>query len=416
MQGFVEFLTEGSAKNLHLEHLEDEILNTGFEGGRSAINFLRSLRDMLAGKTSSKVDVTVKWDGAPAIFCGIDPEDGQFFVGTKAVFSKTAKLIKHEGDLDYYGISGGLASKLRIALRELSSLGITNVLQGDMMFTREDIQNTTIDGEKYITFQPNTIVYAIPENSELAEKMLISNIGIVFHTTYEGSSLPDMNASFGADVSGLRKTSNVWYQSAEYPDKSGSITMTSKETDIVTKLLSNAGKMFHKIDSGKYKIFMNQELAYPSNAIGSKLKTFYNSKIRSGKIVKNPNSHISQYIQYFDKFWEDKVIGKVKREESKRMKRNQKDQYLDTIVSTRKTLESVISFQGFLVEAKNLIVDKLNKGAKADTGTFIRTKNGYKVVNPEGFVAIDKDGSAVKLVDRLEFSFNNFNVEKTWDK
>jgi len=416
VRGFIEFLSEGSGKNLHLEHLEDEILNAGFEGGRSAINFLRSLRDMLAGRSPDKVDVTVKWDGAPAIFCGIDPEDDQFFVGTKAVFSKTAKLIKHEGDIEYYGISGGLASKLRIALKELSSLGITNVLQGDMMFTKEDIQYTTIDGERYITFQPNTIVYAVPEKSELADEILVSNIGIVFHTTYQGSSLPDMDASFGADVSGLKKTSNVWYQSAEYPDKSGSVTMTSSETDVVTKFLSNAGKMFHKIDSGKYKEFMNQELTYPSGAIGSKLKTFYNSKIRSGKMVKNPNSHISQYIKYFDEFWEDKVIGKVKREESKRIKRNQKEQYLDTIVSTRKTLEAVISFQGFLVEAKNLIVDKLNEGAKADTSTFIRTKNGYKVVNPEGFVAIDKDGSAVKLVDRLEFSFNNFNVEKNWDK
>ena len=159
-------LTE--AKNLHLEHIEDEILNFGISGGRSAINFLRSLRDMLAGSASSSVDVTVKWDGAPAIFCGTDPEDGRFFVGTKGVFSKSPKVVKDLSDIEKLGYGGGLAEKLRVALIELSRLGIDGVLQGDMMYSRSDIENATIDGVDYITFQPNTIVYAVPTGSELA--------------------------------------------------------------------------------------------------------------------------------------------------------------------------------------------------------------------------------------------------------
>ena len=64
-----------------------------------------------------------------------------------------------------------------------------------------------------------------------------------------------------------------------------------------------------------------------------------------------------------------------------------------------------------------MIVDKLNNGAKKFPSTFVRTNSGYKVVNDEGYVAIDKmSGGAVKLVDRLEFSYNNFNAVKTWDK
>ena len=48
MQNFMEILTEGKGgKNLHLEHLEDEIINYGITGGRAAINFLRSLRNKL---------------------------------------------------------------------------------------------------------------------------------------------------------------------------------------------------------------------------------------------------------------------------------------------------------------------------------------------------------------------------------
>ena len=158
------FLSE--AKNLHLEHIEDEILNFGISGGRSAINFLRSLRDMLVGSATSAVDVTVKWDGAPAIFCGVDPSDDRFFVGTKGVFSKTPKVVKDFKDIKELGYGGQLAEKLRIALLELSDLGIEGVIQGDMMYTRSDIEETTIDGQDYITFQPNTIVYAVPSDSD----------------------------------------------------------------------------------------------------------------------------------------------------------------------------------------------------------------------------------------------------------
>ena len=60
--------------NVHLEHIEDEIFNSGIDGGRASINFIRSLRDMLVSGSKRSVNVTVKWDGAPAIFCGNDPE------------------------------------------------------------------------------------------------------------------------------------------------------------------------------------------------------------------------------------------------------------------------------------------------------------------------------------------------------
>ena len=78
---FTEFLTEGKeGKNVHLEHIEDEVLNFGVSGARSAINFLQALRNMLAGHADTKVNVTTKWDGAPAIFAGVNPENGKFFV------------------------------------------------------------------------------------------------------------------------------------------------------------------------------------------------------------------------------------------------------------------------------------------------------------------------------------------------
>ena len=79
-------------------------------------------------------------------------------------------------------------------------------------------------------------------------------------------------------------------------------------------------------------------------------------------------------------------------------------------------LGNIIEFQNHIVEAKMGIVNKLNS-VKQLTDTFIRTSNGFKVTNPEGFVAIDRvSGNAVKLVDRMEFSFNNFTAIKAWDR
>ena len=414
---YISILSESTGKNLHLEHLEDEILNDGIDGGRAAINFLQSLRDMLAGSANSKVNVTTKWDGAAAIFCGIDPSDNRFFVGTKGVFSKTPKLVKSEADVELLGFSGGLSEKLVVAIQELPKLGIDGVLQGDMMFTRSDIVNETIDGVNYITFQPNTIVYAVPEGSDLASKIMTSNMGIVFHTTYTGDTLESMNASFGADVSSLNDVHSIWYADAEYEDKSGSVTLTKSETATITNLLKKAGSEFHKINSNVLRSFLDMEKTYPSSASGSIFKVYNNSRVRAGKKITNARNHVKNYLPWFENAWETKVIDKVKSPAKKKEKKDLLKKYSRTIMDSSSSLIALTQFQTYLTDAKNFIVDKLDDGAKSYTKTFVVTNNGYKVVNPEGYVAIDQiKGNAVKLVDRLEFSFNNFNAIKPWDK
>ena len=223
-----------AGKNLHLEHIEDEILNYGVDGGRAAINFLRSLRDMMAGGSRSSVNMTVKWDGAPAIFAGIDPADGKFFVAKKSVFNVNPKLYKTSEEIDA-DLSGTLNAKFKVALEELGKLGIKGVLQGDLMFT-DDVESENIDGTSYLTFQPNTIVYAVPTDSPLGKIMSKAKLGIVWHTTYTGKSLADMKASFGADISKLKKPSSVWMDDATYKDTSGSATFTASETVSYTHL------------------------------------------------------------------------------------------------------------------------------------------------------------------------------------
>ena len=247
MKTFSDLLQEDHAgKNLHLEHLEDEIINNGVAGGRAAINFLQSLRDMLAGSARSSINMTVKWDGAPAIFAGIDPSDGKFFVAKKSVFNVNPKLYKTNQEIDD-DLSGTLNEKFKVALKEFSKLGIKGVIQGDLMFTN-DISKETIEGVSYYTFQPNTIVYAVPVDSDLGRIMNTAKIGVVWHTTYTGSSLPEMKASFGVDISKLSKPTSVWMDDASYKDVSGRATFTQKETDAVTKILSNTGRTFQRIN------------------------------------------------------------------------------------------------------------------------------------------------------------------------
>ena len=293
MSKFTDFLTEATkeGKNVHLEHIEDEVLNRGVIGARESIDFLRSLRNMLAGHAETKVNITTKWDGAPAIFAGINPENGKFFVGTKSVFNKNAKLNYTEDDIDVNHPSGGLNEKLKVALRYLPKLGIKGVLQGDMMFSKGDLKRETIDGESYVIFQPNTIVYAVPTDSKLAQSMLAAQLGVVFHTSYTGRTMEDMKASFNIDIGRLTATKDVWFRDASFVDASGSATFTEEETKQITTILSIAGRTFQTINS------MTLNRIASSETILTYIKTFNNTKVREGKKITNTNQHTLDLIR-----------------------------------------------------------------------------------------------------------------------
>ena len=407
MKTFKQYLTEAKeGKNLHLEHLEDEVLNNGINGTRAAINFLQSLRDMLAGNAKSSVNVTVKWDGAPAIFAGINPENKKFFVGTKGVFNANPKVNYTDADIDANHSAPGLNSKLKVALKYLPKLGIKDVLQGDMMFTQDDLSTETIDGKSYLTFQPNTIVYAVPKES--SDKIKKAKMGIVWHTTYSGDTLQSMRASFGANIKGLTKTNDVWFTDADYKDTSGTINFNKAETSTITSILSQAGKTFSKFNSQFTKQLMSRQ------DVVILIKTFNNVKVREGQKISNTSKHSQELIKYVDVKMQ-KNIDSVKTLKTKETKQKIKDEVIRFLSSHKKDLQTIFDMQNLLTDAKNMIIRKLEK-AKGVMDTFIRTDNGYRVTAPEGFVAIDQMGDAVKLVDRLEFSQANFTAAKNWAK
>ena len=408
---FSEFITEAKKEgaNLHLEHIEDEVLNRGVAGTRDAINFLQSLRDMLAGNSSSKVNVTTKWDGAPAVFCGINPDNGKFFVGTKGVFNANPKLNYTDDDIDKNHPSGGLNAKLKVALRYLPKLGIKGVLQGDMMFSKGDINTQTIDGEEYITFQPNTIVYAVPSDSKLAKAMTSAQLGIVFHTSYTGKTFSDMKASFNIDINHLSTTKDVWFRDAYFVDASGTVTFTDKETKILNSHLSLAGTTFQTINALTLNRIASSEIVL------TYIKTFNNTKVREGMEIKDTVAHTNDLIRWVEAKL-NKDISDAKKEETKQKRIKEKTEIMRFFRGSARDLKNIFDLMNHLVASKNMIVGKLQQ-MKQVTNTFLRTDDGFKVTNPEGFVAVDKlKGNAVKLIDRLEFAHANFNAAKAWTK
>lgn len=421
MKSFLQFLAESDNKNTHMTHIEDLVIYGGVNGIRKAILTLRNLRNMLAGHSNTEVDITRKWDGSPAIFAGTDRSDGKFFVATKGIFAEKPTLYKTQADVtNNKKLDEDLADKLSTALSELSKLGIKNVIQGDIMFTQKTIDSETIDGEKYLTFHPNTIVYAIPlSDKSMVNKIKAAKIGVVWHTSYNGGGEGDdfdfkkMTTSYGVDISKLNNTSSVWMISADsgLHDLSGKATLTKSETLELNTVLKDAGTLFNKIKSSVIsKIENNQTFAQT-------LEQFNNTLVRSSKKITNPKKHVEDLISWADEK-HNKAIDKLKSDRGKERAAQRKDEYMSFFSNeNKKSLANMYELQNALVKAKEIIIKKLDSIKHLDT--FVKTKNGFKVTGHEGFVAIDNlEGGALKLVDRMEFSTNNFNPDiiKGWER
>ena len=404
MINFKEFITE--QKNTHMTHIEDKVLYGGVDGTRQAILALRSLRDMVAGVKDG--NVSVKWDGAPAIFCGIDPRDSKFFVAKKGIFNKNPKVYKTDKDVND-DTSGDLNKKMKLALKLLPELGIKGVIQGDFVFGPGDVKTSRIKGKSYITFHPNTIIYAIPAGTDLAKQIKAAKIGIVWHTEYKGSSFENMKASYNYDASKLKKSRNVWSQDAQLKDATAA-TMTAAETEEVNEYLSLAGRTFNKIaGSALRQLEKNQVLA-------QHIETHGNSFVRKGELPPDPKARVRDLLKWIKNKYQ-KEIDKRSTEAGKATQQSKLDALLDFFSEENKTsLEMIFELQRAIVLAKLKLINRLNKISKMDT--FLKTNKGYRVTGQEGYVAIDKlGGDAVKIVDRMEFSFANFNpsILKGWD-
>lgn len=392
-QYFQEYSLLEEKANTHLTHLEELLLTRGEDGYRQARSVLVDLLSHLQGKSKRKIGTTVKWDGAPAIFAGIHPETKKFFVGTKSIFNREPKINYDEQDVEInHGHAPGLADKLKKALKYLPGLGIKNIMQGDFMFDSSTIQQEDIDDVPHFTFTPNTIKYAVEADSKLGKEIANSVFGIIFHTEYKDLS---SGASFGAKVNKLKKVPGVWFDDAFFKDDTGVVTLTTDEVKQVRDLIKTA-------DSLKVNY---------TNLPSDLLNIYLNTEIRGGKFIENPEGSYNSFVEWY----KTRMSKEIDKRKSKRGKQSIEESFrvkLANIESEKDNIINLLKVSKLLAQAKQMFVNKYNT-AVYNTKHFIDVGDGsLKVSSPEGYVSVQNDGSAVKLVDRLEFSRANFNPAK----
>ena len=394
-------------KRTHLEHIEDLVITNGFEGGKSVVEYFKGLLVTLQGTSSEAVAVSVKWDGAPAVVCGTNPDNGKFFVGTKSVFAQNAKINYTKKDIaKNHGIDD-LGQKLLKCLVHLQKLNIQEVIQGDLLFTDNDITRKNIKGKPHITFTPNTITYAVEEQSELGKQIDAAKLGIIFHTTYNGDTLADMTASGGANVESLSKNPDVFFDNATYKDVSGSAKFTAKETaqfmngiDKLESLLTNVPRN------------LTDQLGQNNDFVGY-FQMYINAMVKEGKLPTNINEYLRGFKEFYNARMQQQIAG-LKAQKALALRQDKMKQMPQFLARVRKPLQAMLTFYKAVQTMKGFVLNKMNQAMAI--GSFAQTDNGLEVTDPEGFVAVDKTGNAVKLVDRLGFSRRNLTAIKKFGK
>ena len=394
-------------KRTHLEHIEDIIITDGYVGGQAVVEYFRGLLLTLKGTSSEAMSVSVKWDGAPAVVCGTNPDNGRFFVGTKSVFSKTPKINYTKKDIATNHGTDELGQKLLKCLVHLKKLNIPGVVQGDLLYTDEGITRKNIDGKPHLTFTPNTITYAVPEDGDLAKQIDRAKLGIIFHTTYAGDSLATMNAQGGADVSSFAQSPDVFFDNASYKDVSGSAKFTADESQ----------QFYNSID--KLETLLNSVPRDLSSVLGQNtdfvpmFQMYINAMVKQGELPSNVN----QFLLGFKKFYADRMqqqISGLKAQKALQLRQDKMKQMPVFLSKAKKPLQAMLIFYKAVQSMKGFVLKKMNQAMAI--GSFSQTDNGLQVTEPEGFVAVDKSGNAVKLVDRLGFSRRNLTAISKFKK
>tara|TARA_Y100000114_G_scaffold155669_1_gene180435 strand:+ start:1714 stop:2934 length:1221 start_codon:yes stop_codon:yes gene_type:complete len=394
-------------KRTHLEHIEDIIITDGYEGGKAVVEYFRGLLLTLKGTSSEAVKVSVKWDGAPAVICGINPDNGKFFVGTKSVFAQSPKINYTKRDIANNHGTDDLGQKLLKCLVHLKKINMNGVYQGDLLFTDEDITRKNIDGKPHITFNPNTITYAVPEQSELGKQIDAAKVGIIFHTTYVGDTLADMDATAGADIDQFSKNSSVFFDNASYKDVSGSAKFTDDETKSFLNEIEKLESLLTKVPRNLINLFGANQDFVPY------FQMYINAMVKQGQLPSNS----TQFLQGFRKFYIERMqqqISGLKAQKALALRQDKIKQMPQFLSKLKLPLQNMLTFYKQVQRMKLIVLKKMNQAMAI--GTFQQTDNGLQVTEPEGFVAVDKTGGAVKLVDRLGFSRRNLTAINKFKK
>ena len=394
-------------KRTHLQHIEDIILTDGHSGGEAVINYFQGILQTLQGSADQPINVSVKWDGAPAVVCGINPENGQWFVGTKGVFGKTPKLNYNKEDIARNHGTDDLGQKLLKCLVHLKKLNIQGIVQGDYMFDRDTLQRQSMAGENQLTFKPNTITYAVPENSDLGKQMATAQVGIIFHTTYTGDSIDNLQAKYGADVAAFTRTPDVWFDNATYKNVSGTANFTAEEQRQFAEGIDKLKTLLGKVPTNLSAILGVNKDFLPFFML------FINDQIKKGVVPTDINEYLKGFAEFYQARMQQQAAG-LKAQKALQLRQQKIKDMPQFLKQMQKPLAAMMAFYKEVIALKKLTLDKMNKATAI--GTFAQTDSGLEVTDPEGFVAVGKTGDAIKLVDRLGFSRKNLTAIEKFKK
>ena len=400
-------LYESAGPNKHLTHLEELILTDQKDGAVRAINYLAALTEILDSRTPRSVNATVKYDGAPAVILGSDP-NGKFFIGSKSVLNKIPKINYSVDDIKRnHAEAPGLVDKLVQTFVHFKNLRFNSAYQGDFLFDNEIKEINDVDGVQHVLFKPNTIVYAVPVDSEEGQKILNSQLGVVFHTEYEATLDQEgyvrfSTKKFGVDVTNLNPGPEVYVKDAYFESDAGYITLTDEETKNVNFLIGLARQQLETIDFDKV-----------TEKLLSNLNTYINTEIRTGEFLSDSATSFERFVQWFTGRI-DKQIEKLKSDSGRARAIQNKEQLLSLIQDASEDIYSVFEFQKAVKQCKDIFIQKYNNMMREVSmkNYLFDTDGNLVVTDPEGYVAIDATGNAVKFVDRLEFSRANFAIDK----
>ncbi len=391
-------LIEENAKG-HLTHLEELLLTKGERGYDEARTYILDLLGMLQGKHKRKIKMSVKWDGAPFIMAGKHPQNGQHFVATKSAFNKEPLLNFTETDIiNNHGDKPELANKLKKALKFTKQMGIKGLIGGDIMYTSpSEIGNAVYDDEEFISFQPNTTVYAVDKDSELAKEISNSVMGVVWHSAYSEIDDSTKRALSNSEFKQLKKVPGVWMDDAEFTDSTGKVDIDKDEAKQVKNLIKTADGI--KVKFGPLTKFLPL------------VNIYLNTEIRKGAFIEDPEGSFKNFYQWLSNRNETaikKLVAKKRIEE----KTNASKEQLAELKSLSGDMIKLFKKSKLLQQAKQIFINKYNNAVYNTRHFFDNGDGTLRPSNPEGYVAINNDGDLVKFVDRLEFSRANFGSGK----
>ena len=395
MRAFTTFLVEEPTeeKLKHLEHPEDHLIKSGEPGFHHAFNTLKTTEQALQGLDSG-TKIMTKFDGAPSVVFGHNPENNKFFVASKSAWNKTPKINYTLADIKkHHAHAPGLVSKLSAALKYLPKVSPkAGVFQGDFLYNKVDGDVRRTDNT--FSFNPQLIEYQAPVNGKLGRQIADAKIGFAVHTGYEGRSLADMHANYTPDLSGFQEHPDVHLHTWDKTFSAKKAALTPEEHNKFKTEMNAAGEVFKNSD--RAAVF------HQTPEMQEHLSTYINRMVRHNQqpTVAGLAAHVQERHQ--------KGIDAVKTEKTKLAKTEAMKAELKNLKTQAEPLDALLKMHDHIQQAKQALMPALHRGNSDGYKHFIQGNES----GPEGFVTVTADNRPTKLVHRGEGGFAQLNLKK----